>query len=619
MPKRNIATSSVNSKKRNRAEMHNEEKNTLAVKVRQRTIEVDVWVDKHKPKNKNELAVHKKKVLEVEMWFKNHIEKSNPKNASILLLTGPAGAGKTATIQTLAKEMHLEVQEWINPLTDVYQNDITPDYNSRAGQAYQSQTTLFSDFLSRANRYQTLQLFGEASYKQKVIIIEELPHTFLREPQQLHAILQKYKKTGRSPLVFIISDIARGDSVVRKLFSKDIQIALDVQEISFNPVAPTSMCKVLTSIATIETAKGVSTLHVPCKTTIQALAEASTGDIRGAINALQFACLKDSNTSKSWFDLERRPKNQTKRKTTKQGKQGSKLGKRKSEEEIDGKSLAAIGGRDTSMFLFRALGKILYCKRVEPNADDDNPSLPSHLQHHDRDKLKFNPEDVINQTQISSDMFNLYLHQNYLEFYNRIDDVVRGSEYLSDADLLSCNWSHRSILSEYSSCIAARGVVHCNSTRSRHNTCTGSLGWKPLHKPQWWQVAKQNRNNAYSAKALFHTYCSTPVELHTQFLPFLSRIKLPLHSPGQMSLLQELNSFSTSTRSRFERLDEKDVENTEVEDSASQMSAVQESSTESVIKSSLYDNDIDIGDFDDDNLIDDFYDDNDWGNSFSDP
>ena len=25
-------------------------------------------------------------------------------------------------------------------------------------------------------------------------------------------------------------------------------------------------------------------------------------------------------------------------------------------------SLAAIGGRDTSMFLFRALGKILYCK-----------------------------------------------------------------------------------------------------------------------------------------------------------------------------------------------------------------------------------------------------------------
>jgi hypothetical protein len=30
----------------------------------------------------------------------------------------------------------------------------------------------------------------------------------------------------------------------------------------------------------------------------------------------------------------------------------------------DGDSeLAAIGGRDTSLFLFRALGKILYCKR----------------------------------------------------------------------------------------------------------------------------------------------------------------------------------------------------------------------------------------------------------------
>ena len=32
--------------------------------------------------------------------------------------------------------------------------------------------------------------------------------------------------------------------------------------------------------------------HVPPKSTLEALAAASSGDIRGAINALQFACLK---------------------------------------------------------------------------------------------------------------------------------------------------------------------------------------------------------------------------------------------------------------------------------------------------------------------------------------
>ena len=33
----------------------------------------------------------------------------------ILLLTGPAGAGKTATVATIAKSMQCEVQEWSNP------------------------------------------------------------------------------------------------------------------------------------------------------------------------------------------------------------------------------------------------------------------------------------------------------------------------------------------------------------------------------------------------------------------------------------------------------------------------------------------------------------------------
>ena len=39
-----------------------------------------------------------------------------PKNGNgVLLLTGPPGSGKTATLRVLAKELGVEIQEWVNP------------------------------------------------------------------------------------------------------------------------------------------------------------------------------------------------------------------------------------------------------------------------------------------------------------------------------------------------------------------------------------------------------------------------------------------------------------------------------------------------------------------------
>ncbi len=33
-------------------------------------------------------------------------------------------------------------------------------------------------------------------------------------------------------------------------------------------------------------------------------------------------------------------------------------------------------------------------------------------------------KEVLERTHLSSELFNLYLHQNYLEFFANIDDVV---------------------------------------------------------------------------------------------------------------------------------------------------------------------------------------------------
>ena len=49
-------------------------------------------------------------------------------------------------------------------------------------------------------------------------------------------------------------------------------------------------------------------------------------------------------------------------------------------------------------------------------------------------------QDVVERSHLSSDMFTAYLHQNYLHFYEEMEDVVRASEYVSDSDMLTLQW-----------------------------------------------------------------------------------------------------------------------------------------------------------------------------------
>jgi len=52
-----------------------------------------------------------------------------------------------------------------------------------------------------------------------------------------------------------------------------------------------------------------------------------------------------------------------------------------------------------------------------------------------------NSQDVVEKCHLSGDFFCAYLHQNYLDFFNTIEDVVSASEYLSDADYLTIDWA----------------------------------------------------------------------------------------------------------------------------------------------------------------------------------
>uniref|UniRef100_A0A8D0X3L3 Cell cycle checkpoint protein RAD17 n=1 Tax=Sus scrofa TaxID=9823 RepID=A0A8D0X3L3_PIG len=449
--------------------------------------ENEPWVDKYKPETQHELAVHKKKIEEVETWLKVEVLERQPtQGGSILLITGPPGCGKTATIKILSKEHGIQVQEWINPVLPEFQKDDFKEiFNPESSFhifPYQSQIAVFKEFLLRATKYNKLQMLGDdLTTDKKIILVEDLPNQFYRDPHILHEVLRRYVQVGRCPLIFIISDSLSGDNNHRLLFPKEIQEECAISNISFNPVAPTIMMKFLNRIVTKEANKNGGKIIVPDKTSLELLCQGCSGDIRSAINSLQFS----SSTGKNnlW----------PRKKGTSSLKSDAALSKSKRRQKPDrvfeNQEVQAIGGKDVSLFLFRALGKILYCKRASVT-ELDSPRLPSHLSEYERDTLLIHPEEVVEMSHMPGDLFNLYLHQNYIDFFMDVDDLVRASEFLSFADILSGDWNYR--------------------------------------------------ENCLAAKALFSDFCLSPVCLQTQLLPYLALLTIPMRNQAQISFIQDI-------------------------------------------------------------------------------
>ncbi|KAK1892309.1 Cell cycle checkpoint protein RAD17 [Dissostichus eleginoides] len=496
--------------------------------------EDESWVDRHSPRSQAELAVHKKKIEEVDSWIKVH---TNTSKGGVLLLTGPSGCGKTATVKVLSLELDLRVQEWTNPSNEEPYSSSQHEWRTN-GLSFTSQLTQFQDFLLRANKYKCLKMVGDGgATDRKFILVEDFPNQFYRQPDSLHDILRRFVKTSRCPLVFIVSDSLSGDSSSRHLFPKEIQEELDISSISFNPVAPTTMMKVLSRISTLEAGKqSGGRMCVPDQAVLEKLCSGSSGDVRSAINSLQFSSLPDTSLEKGLLRKDRQG--------TSLGKAVSRTNQRKkrSKQKRDQEEEQAIGGKDASLFLFRALGKILHCKRgkqedVEVVESPPGPPLPSHLSHHHREALLVDPEIVVERSHMSGEFFSLYLHQNYLDFFSEVEDVDRASEYLSDADLLNSDWTSRSTMEYYGSSVATRGLLHSNSQQV-------SVGFRPLHKPNWLLVNKKHRENGLAAQSLFRSFCLTPVSLQTELLPYLAKLTNPLRNQAQIAFIQDVGHMS---------------------------------------------------------------------------
>jgi cell cycle checkpoint protein len=421
------------------------------------------WAERFGPTNLDELAVHKKKVADVRAWLEDVI--NGRMRQRLLLLKGPAGTGKTTTVQLLAKAMECDVLEWRHPVGSVASSD-----------GFQSMAAQFEEFMGRGGKFGQLDIFSgndtvpsksevtPLDRRKQLILVEEFPNTFTRSStalQSFRATILQYlaantpplsmmynTSTSRDPVtpaIMIISETlltttsASADSfTAHRLLGPEILQHPGVGTIEFNPIAPTLLAKALETVVQKESRKS-GRRKTPGPLVIKKLGE--IGDIRSAIGSLEFLCVR-GDIDGDWGAKVAFGK-------------GKKAGKdvialTKMEEE----GLELVTRREASLGIFHAVGKVVYNKRDETtvvlSAGEDVEQLPEYLSIHSRPKLsQVSVDELIDETGTDTQTFIAALHENYLlscdasptSFdFSSLDHVSGCIDALSDSDLLCPSW-----------------------------------------------------------------------------------------------------------------------------------------------------------------------------------
>ncbi|CAN4078707.1 unnamed protein product [Withania somnifera] len=479
----------------------------------------DIWVDKHKPHFLEDLAVQKKKVEEVKTWFEERLKAAMDGHSNVLLVAGPSGVGKTATIHAIASHLGVTILEWTTPTPTLWSEHL---HNSNSGLQYMSKLDEFEGFVERVRKYGLTSPMLKGSQASVILLIDDLPVVNKRDLyERLQRCLTLLVQLVHIPTAIVISNYDKDDSAdLTTRRWEELLVSLHSAgacKVNFNPITINSIKKTLTTICRKEQREvGADS--------IEQIAKASGGDVRNAINSLQYLCLKPH----------RRPILPSK-------------------ERLDNVVCLPFG-KDETLSLFHALGKFLHNKRESEHRIASDRGTFLLKEKFMRFPLKMDaPEVVLCQAHGQARTLSEFLHENVLDFLceEAIDDAWLVDSYLSDADfLLSSLTGHLSrdfraenIIQSAAASVAARGVLFGNAhpVPSR---------WHAIRRPKLWEVEQSSRHNKcqmFSQRSdLYNSLTiSNQIVMATEFRPSLKWIGCRSSESSQADGMVEDDSDST--------------------------------------------------------------------------
>ncbi|XP_047503683.1 cell cycle checkpoint protein RAD17 [Pieris napi] len=425
------------------------------------------WMKNFDPVNIEDLAVHNKKVQEVEEWLKCSCLSGS--NSNMLLLSGPVGCGKTATIYTLAVKHDIKLTEWITPVDIEIPSDYG-DYHYK-----ESQTKKFLDFIINAANFTSLL----DSNSKKLVLVEDFPNAFLRTPADFTDILQQYKRRAKSPLVFICSEThSDNKNTALHLFTPTIKDQFNINHIMFNSISVTGLKSALKRTVDIISKKYTTMYNIPSPSVVDSVVHSSGGDVRSAILNLHFAALKGSTMNLETSIIQEKEVK-------------SKGVKRKKNSSSKFMSL----GKDQTVSILHGVGRVLNPKVVPSENGGTN--------------LTHSPRDVIEQFISHPSSFIAFLEENYLAHFSSLNDVDKAASALSDGDFMLGEWREKTC-QEYGLYTAVAGLMLANKAPvSAWNPVRGPKNMR-VQYPTLKEMPQLDKDYLYKAKVLvtdYLTYC----------------------------------------------------------------------------------------------------------------
>ncbi|XP_027192988.1 cell cycle checkpoint protein RAD17 isoform X2 [Cicer arietinum] len=509
---------------------------TLYASGTQKSNSEELWVDKYKPNLLKELAVHKKKVEEVKMWFEERLKPSKDVyRNNVLVVSGQAGVGKSVAIHVIASHLGAVVCGWNTPTPVIWQEHL---YNSGTETKYTSKLDEFVSFVERIRKYGLIpSSFNGESKPSIIFLIDDLPmmHSkaaFGRLRDCLHLLVH----TTQIPTAILVTDYGNADSADYNARSvEELKTSLESSgacKVAFNPITVNSIKKILFRICQMEQCD-VTADHVDL------IAKASGGDIRHAITSLQFFCLKPNQVHSLSLSTH--------------SPHAFKDESNKPVESDDGSSL--YFGRDETLSLFHALGKFLHNKRETGVALEYDRNDFFIQERFSRLPLKMDvPEKILCQAHVQPGPVADFLHENVLDFLDdeAVEDAWLLSSYLGDADILlaklrgmlSSYNEAESILQSAAASIAVRGVLFGNSRPL-------SSRWHAIRRPKLWQVEKES---SYHKNEMFRQRVPACNQLSSYHMSIMATEYMPM-----------FKLLGNRVGSGYNELDQESVQNLDTE------------------------------------------------------